>query len=87
MQGLNGPMAADEPGQAGRAGAGGGQAGDAERGDVGQGRAVQGGDVTPDQVCLADMREWQVPGAGRTWMVRVVIRPCPRPVAGCATAT
>ena len=34
VQRLDGPLAADEPGQAGRAGAGGGQAGDAERGDV-----------------------------------------------------
>jgi hypothetical protein len=58
-------MAADEPGQAGRAGAGGGQGGDAERGDVGPRRAVQGGDVTLDQVCLADMREWQVPWSGQ----------------------
>ena len=34
VQRLNGPLAADEPGQAGRVGAGCGQAGDAERGDV-----------------------------------------------------
>jgi hypothetical protein len=62
VQGLDRPLPADEPGQDSGAGPGGVQAGDAERGDVGQGRAVQDGDVPLDQVCLADVRERQVAG-------------------------
>jgi hypothetical protein len=60
VQGLDGPLAADEPGDGPGAGAGGVQAGDAERGDFRQRRAVQRCDVPFDQVDLADVREWQV---------------------------
>jgi hypothetical protein len=62
VQGLDRLLAADEAGDGRGAGAGGVQAGDAERGDAGQRRAVQGGDVPLDQVCLADVRERQVAG-------------------------
>jgi hypothetical protein len=47
VQGLDGPLAADESGDGLGAGAGGVKAGDAEGGEVGQGRAVQGGGVIP----------------------------------------
>jgi hypothetical protein len=60
VQGLDGPLAADQGGDGLRAGAGGVEAGDAERSDVRQRRAVQGGDVPLDQVGLADVREGQV---------------------------
>ena len=65
----------------------GGGAGDAERGDRREQVAVQVGDLPLDQDTCPACGNGRSSGAGRTWMVRVVIRPWPRSVAVCATGT
>jgi hypothetical protein len=81
VQRLDRPLFPDVSGQARGVCLLGLRAGDAERGDGGDRLAVQAGDVPLDEEHLADVRERQVVGAGRTWMVRVVIRPWPLSVA------
>ena len=65
MEGLDRPLAADKGGDGFEGAPGRVQAGDAERGDVGDGRAVQGGDVPLDETSLAGVRERQVAGRGQ----------------------
>jgi hypothetical protein len=81
VQRLDRPLLPDVTGQGDGVCPAGFRAGDAERGDVGDGFARQVGDVPFDEERLADVRERQVVGAGRTWMVRVVTRPWPLSVA------
>ena len=81
VQRLNRPLFPDVSGQGGGVCLPGFRAGDAERGDSRDRLAVQAGDVPFDQEHLADVRERQIVGAGKTWMVRVVIRPWPLSVA------